>query len=172
MPGGPLAHICLLVNDLDTALDDWRRILAVLDPGQLEQPPVVYEDATSGEDTFRWATFVSSTGTEIQLCQPTNDGPMGRALAKRGEGVHHICFTTPDLRGAVARLSESGIELTTERLWQDPAMPWQWWTFVGRSSSHGPLLEIAHPYRAVDGKWEAGEGIVPVEPTEEERAHA
>ena len=45
---------------------------------------------------MRWATFVSNGGAEIQLMEPAADSPLGRRLAKHGEHVHHICFTTDD----------------------------------------------------------------------------
>jgi methylmalonyl-CoA/ethylmalonyl-CoA epimerase len=35
-------------------------------------------------------------------------------------------------------------------------MPWQEWSWVPPGATHGPLVEVARPYRAVDGKWESG----------------
>lgn len=154
MPKGALAHICLLVKDLDAALADWSTILAAVDPVQLEQQVVRYDEFEAGEDVMSWATFVNPEGCEIQLCQPLNDGPLGRHLERHGEGVHHICFTSPQLPETVRQLAESGVSLTSDELVQDPALDWQWWTFVSRTSSHGPLVELAYPYRAVDGRWE------------------
>ena len=160
MPRGPLAHVCFLVKDLDKAIEDWRKILGVLDPAQLEAPIVRYDRFEAGDDIMSWANFVNPDGCEIQLLCPLNeDGPTGRRLARRGEGVHHICFTTPDLPGSVSRLAEAGVDLTSEELSQDPQVPWQWWTFIAPSSSHGLLVEVAYPYEAVDGKWEPGEGV-------------
>jgi methylmalonyl-CoA/ethylmalonyl-CoA epimerase len=158
MPAGPLAHICLVVADLDQALADWRAILEELDPGQVEEPVVVTEQWEAGEDVMSSATFVNPNGTEIQLLCPLNDGPLGRRLAKRGEHVHHICFTAPDLPEAVGRLEKRGIKLTSTELQNDPKIPWQHWTFISPESSHGTLVELAYPYRPVDGVWEPGEG--------------
>ena len=95
MPSGPLAHVCFLVKDLDQAIDDWRRILGVLDPAQLEEPIVRYDRFEAGGDEMAWATFVNPNGCEIQLLCPLNDGPLGQRLVKHGEGVHHIAFTHP-----------------------------------------------------------------------------
>jgi methylmalonyl-CoA/ethylmalonyl-CoA epimerase len=160
MPSGPLAHVCFLVKDLDKAIEDWTKILGVLDPAQLEAPIVRYDRFEAGGDIMSWANFVNPNGCEIQLLCPLNeDGPLGKRLAKRGEGVHHICFTTPDLEGSVDRLAEAGVELTSRDLSQDPQVPWQWWTFVSPATSHGLLVEVAYPYEAVDGKWEPGEGV-------------
>ena len=158
MPSGPFAHVCLLVNDLDQAIDDWTKILRALDPGQLEKRIVRYDDFEGGDDQMRWATFVSDHGAEIQLMQPAPDTPLGRRLEKRGEHVHHICFTAPDLPDAVNRLEQNGIKLTSTELQNDPKVPWQYWTFISPESSHGTLVELAYPYRPVDGVWEPGEG--------------
>src|SRR3954451_1610439 len=153
MPSGPFAHVCLLVKDLDQAIDDWTKILRALDPGQLEQQIVRYDDFEGGDDQMRWATFVADHGAEIQLMQPAPDTPLGRRLEKRGEHVHHICFTTDDPEETSRRLAEAGLS-TTGEINTDPTMPWQRWTCVLPDSAHGTLVEVARPYLAVDGKWE------------------
>ena len=115
----------------------------------------------AGDDVMSSATFVNPDGCEIQLLCPLNDGPLGRRLEKRGEGVHHVCFTAPDLPAAVARLAARGVKLTSTVLSQDPARDWQAWTFITPESSHGPLVELAYPYRAVDGRWLPADGLRP-----------
>lgn len=156
MPNGPLAHICLLVNDLDQAVADWTRILGVLDPEQVREPVVRYDDFEGGEDRMRWVTFVANHGAEIQLVEPAPDTPLGRRLAKRGEHVHHICFTTDDVPSAARRLADAGLEVDVDNLYSDPGLPWQRWTWILPSSAHGVLVEVAGSYAAVDGKWVAG----------------
>jgi methylmalonyl-CoA/ethylmalonyl-CoA epimerase len=154
MPSGPFAHVCILVKDLDKAVDHWTKILSVLDPKQLEKRLVRYEDFAGGQDRMRWATFVSDHGAEIQLMEPAPNTPMGRRLAKHGEGVHHICLTTPDVKGALATLRQKGIE-TVGDVYNDPeAMPWQYWGWVSADSAHGVLVEVASPYETHnDGEW-------------------
>ena len=156
MPSGPLAHICLLVADLDRAIEDWTKILSVLDPQQLDEQLVRYEDFEGGEDRMRWATFVSAGGAEIQLMEPAENSPLGRRLAKHGEHVHHICFTTDDVPGAARKLADSGLAVDVDNTYGDPDVPWQEWTWVLPKSAHGVLVEIARPYKAVGGKWEPG----------------
>ncbi len=52
----------------------------------------------------------------IQLLEPlAPDTPVGRFLARRGEGVHHIGYGVPDLRRALAALSADGVQLIDER---------------------------------------------------------
>ena len=155
MPSSAFAHVCLLVEDLDKAIDDWTKILEVLQPEQVEEKIVRYEEFEGGEDSMRWATFVSDVGAEIQLMEPAADSPLGRRLAKHGEGVHHICFTVDDPDKVSRELAEKGIA-TGDEVFGDPDMPWQRWTWVLPSSGHGTLVEVARPYKAVDGKWEDG----------------
>jgi methylmalonyl-CoA/ethylmalonyl-CoA epimerase len=143
-----------LVADLDRAIADWSTLLRELDPGQLEAPVVRYEQFEGGDDQMRWATFVSGHGTEIQLMQPAPDSPLGRRLAKHGEHVHHLCFTADDPDAVSRRLAEQGVS-TSPEVFSDPTMPWQRWTWVMPDSAHGTLVEIARPYRAVDGQWES-----------------
>lgn len=156
MPSGPFAHVCMVVKDLDTAVNDWTKILGVLDPGQLTDPIVRYDEFSSGDDAgMKWATFVSHHGTEIQFIEPSPGTPMGERLEKVGEHVHHLCFTTPDVPGALAKLSEQGIEIASGgKVFNDPDMTWQRWGWVSHKSAHGVLLEVASPYESrQDGKW-------------------
>lgn len=156
MPSGPFAHVCMVVKDLDKAVEDWTKILGVLDPGQLEDPIVRYDEFSSGDDAgMQWATFVSHHGTEIQFIMPSPGTPMGDRLEQVGEHVHHLCFTTPDVPGALAKLSEQGIELAGGgKVYNDPDMTWQKWGWVSHKSTHGCLIEVASPYESrKDGKW-------------------
>lgn len=155
MPSGPLAHVCLLVHDLDDAIEDWTRILSILDPAQLEERVVRYDEFEGGDDTMRWATFVNPGGSDIQLMEPGAATPLGRRLAKHGEHVHHICFTVDDPAATSRQLAEAGVRVG-DQVFEDPTMPWQRWTWVMPDSAHGTLVEVARPYRAVDGKWEEG----------------
>lgn len=153
MPSGPFAHVCLLVRDLDKAIEDWTKILAVLDPGQLEKKLVRYDGFEGGGDRMRWATFVSDHGAEIQLIEPAPGTPLGRRLEKHGEHVHHIGLTTPDVEGSLRKLSEQGVK-TVGQLSSDPNMPWQKWGWVSAESAHGVLIEVAKPYESHDdGQW-------------------
>jgi methylmalonyl-CoA/ethylmalonyl-CoA epimerase len=153
MPGGPLAHVCFLVKDLEMAIDNWTKILSVFDPAQLEQP-IVRQRWESGDDVMEVATFANPNGCEIQLLSPVGtEGPVARRLAKHGEGVHHLCFTHQNLPEAVGQLQEKHIELTSSELATDVATPWQAWTFVTPSSGSGLFIELAYPYKPVDGEW-------------------
>jgi methylmalonyl-CoA/ethylmalonyl-CoA epimerase len=155
MPSGPFAHVCLLVKDLDQAVEDWTKILRALDPEQLTEQVVRYDEFEGGADQMRWATFVSHHGAEIQLMEPAPGTPLFRRLEKHGEGVHHLCFTTDDPGAVARRLAEEGLNASPEE-YSDPETPWQRWTWLMPDSAHGTLVEVARPYKAVAGKWEDG----------------
>lgn len=54
--------------------------------------------------------------SRIELLQPTCLGsPVGRFLARRGEGFHHTAFEVEDLETALAELDGSGVELIDRR---------------------------------------------------------
>jgi 4-hydroxyphenylpyruvate dioxygenase-like putative hemolysin len=71
---------------------------------------------------MRWATFVSHGGCEIELMQPDPSSPLGRRLAKHGEGVHHLCLTTDDPAAVAQRLADDGISVGGE-VFEDPTTP-------------------------------------------------
>ena len=82
-----------------------------------------YEDnfgAVPGEPEFVEeqgivATMFSVGDSTIELVQPTRpDSPVGKFLAKRGEGVHHVAFEVEDLRETLAELRRNGVELIDE----------------------------------------------------------
>lgn len=51
-------------------------------------------------------------GVRIELLESTSpDGPIGRHIASRGPGVHHVCYETADVQGSVDRLAAAGIRM-------------------------------------------------------------
>jgi methylmalonyl-CoA/ethylmalonyl-CoA epimerase len=54
-------------------------------------------------------------GSYIQLLEPlSEDSPVGKFLAKRGEGVHHVAFGVPDIDDAMTRIGGRGVRLLDE----------------------------------------------------------
>lgn len=53
--------------------------------------------------------------SKIELLQPTReDSPVGKFLAKRGPGFHHVAFEVGNIEAALGELKESGVELIDE----------------------------------------------------------
>ena len=52
----------------------------------------------------------------VQLLEPLGpDTPVGRFLARRGEGVHHVGYGVPDIQAALAAIGATGVRLIDER---------------------------------------------------------
>lgn len=97
-----IAHIGVAVPDLDAALSFYRDVLS-LDPHPIE--------------TADGADIVSLTlgESEVELLAPRDpDGPIARFLAKRGPGIHHICYRVNDLDAALERCRTAGYRLIDE----------------------------------------------------------
>lgn len=77
----------------------------------------------------------------LELIQPTDpDGPIGRYLAKRGEGTHHVAYRVEDIDAALARLKAAGVRLIDET----PRTGLHGWriAFIHPESAHGVLTEL------------------------------
>jgi methylmalonyl-CoA/ethylmalonyl-CoA epimerase len=94
-----IAHVGIAVPDLDAALAFYRDVLGVV-----PSPP---EDADG-------ATIVSLPfgESDVELLAPrAPDGPIARFLARRGPGIHHICYRVADLDAALAACRRAGYRL-------------------------------------------------------------
>ncbi len=103
MPDAPrIAHVGIAVPDLDAASAFYSTVL-----GLVPHPPEVADGATIVSFPFGDA--------EIELLAPRDtDGPIARFLAKRGPGIHHICYRVPDLDAALAACRQAGYQLVDQ----------------------------------------------------------
>lgn len=103
MPDGPrIAHVGIAVPDLGAAAAFYTEIL-----GLQAHPPEVAD----GADILSFPLGDS----EVELLAPRDpDGPIARFLAKRGSGIHHICYRVPDLDIALAACRAAGYRLIDE----------------------------------------------------------
>ena len=79
--------------------------------------------------------------SKIELVQPTRpDSPVGRFLAKRGEGFHHVAFQVEDLQEALKELKENGVGLIDDepRIGASGTRM----AFVHPKDAHGVLTEL------------------------------
>ena len=59
--------------------------------------------------------FLSAGESNIELLEPTGEeSPIAKFIAKRGEGIHHLCFRVDDIDAHLARLKEQGYRLINE----------------------------------------------------------
>jgi methylmalonyl-CoA/ethylmalonyl-CoA epimerase len=113
-----IAHIGVAVPDLDTALAFYRDVLGV-EP----HPPEQADGATIVALPFG--------ETEVELLAPlAPDTPIGKFIAKRGPGIHHLCYRVPDLDAALASCRAAGYRLIDE---------------VPRTGAGGRRIAFVHP---------------------------
>ena len=94
-----IAHIGVAVRDLEAAAVFYRDVLgATLHP----------KERADGADLVR----AQLGEIEIELLTASDaESPIGKFLARRGPGIHHISFRVPDLEAALARCRTAGYEL-------------------------------------------------------------
>jgi len=79
--------------------------------------------------------------SRIELLEPLSpDSPIGKFLAKRGEGLHHVALHVDDLSGPVERLKASGTRLISDEI--KVGAGGHLYVFVHPSSAGGVLLEL------------------------------
>jgi len=79
--------------------------------------------------------------SRLELLEATSqDSTIAKFIAKKGEGLHHVCLRVPDLRAAVERLKKDGIRLVSEEI--KTGAGGHRYVFVHPSSAGGVLLEL------------------------------
>ena len=79
--------------------------------------------------------------SRIELLEPTAaDSPVGRFLARRGEGLHHVALRVEDLAATVERLKQQGTRLITDEI--KVGAGGHLYVFVHPESAGGVLLEL------------------------------
>ena len=97
-----IAHVGIAVPDIGAALAFYRDVLG-LEP----HPPEVADGATIVALPFG--------ESEVELLAPRDaDGPIARFLARRGPGIHHVCYRVADLDAALAICKAAGYRLLDE----------------------------------------------------------
>jgi methylmalonyl-CoA epimerase len=98
-----IAHIGIAVESIAAALPFYREVLG-LEPG----PPEEADGARIVSLRFG--------DSDVELLEPrTAESPIARFLARRGPGIHHVCYRVADLDQALDRCREAGYRLVDER---------------------------------------------------------
>lgn len=133
-------HIAIAVADRD---DSVRGLTAMfgLAPGAREHvagqaTDIAFLHAESADQT---------TETAIELCAPAagTDSPIASFLARRGPGLHHICFEVEDLPAALTALKAAGVRLIDET--PRPGARGHQVAFLHPSATGGVLFELCSP---------------------------
>jgi methylmalonyl-CoA epimerase len=79
--------------------------------------------------------------TRLELLEATSeDSAIAKFIAKRGEGLHHVCLRVPDLRAAVERLKADGVRLVSDEI--RTGAGGHRYIFVHPQTAGGVLLEL------------------------------
>lgn len=123
-------HLGVAVEDLDEALSTYQRLFGA----ELEQRATVPDQGVE-------AAAVRVGDGRVELLEPLDgDTPVGRFLAKRGPGMHHVAYEVEDVGEAVTRLTEAGAEMIDSRP-REGLFGLQV-AFVHPNSVHGVLAEV------------------------------
>ena len=126
-------HLGYAVEDLEAASRLYRERFGA----RLEEPEMVADQGVR-------AAMFRVGESRIELLEPTGpDTPVGKFLAKRGEGLHHVAFQVEDIEATLGELGRDGVELIDE----EPRVGagGTRMAFVHPRSVHGVLTELVEP---------------------------
>src|SRR5260370_39523357 len=113
-------HVGMAVADLDASIELYRTALGA----------ELVHRARNEKDGIE-AAFLRTGDGEVELMTATRqDSPVGKFLAKRGPGLHHVAYGVTDIAQALAHARDAGLELIDS----DPRM-----------GMHGSLIAFVHP---------------------------
>ena len=116
--GTRIAHIGIAVSSIEEIVPFYRDVL--------EMPEAPLDDA----DGARIAGLVAGESLVELLEAETPDSPIGRYVAKRGPGIHHVCFAVDDIDATLDRCRRAGIRLIDE---------------IPRLGAEGKRIAFLHP---------------------------
>lgn len=123
-------HVGIAVRDLDKALEFYRDVLGLH----------VHAMDTVEDQGVR-AALLTIGESEIELLEPTSpEANMAKFIERKGEGLHHICFNTPDVDGDLEALKEKGVDLVDQKSRVGLA---GMICFLHPKASRGVLVELA-----------------------------
>jgi methylmalonyl-CoA epimerase len=100
----------------------------------------ISKEETVAEEKVR-VVMVPIGETRLELLEATSDdSTIARFIAKRGEGLHHVCMRVPDLATAVAKLKQDGVRLVSEEI--KTGAGGHRYVFIHPQSAGGVLLEL------------------------------
>jgi methylmalonyl-CoA epimerase len=123
-------HLGVAVEDLGDAVETYERLF----DARVEHRETVPDQGVEA------ASLLVGDGRVELLSALGEDTPVGRFLAKRGPGMHHVAYEVPDIRDALARLAAQGAELIDEEPRQ--GLFGLEVAFVDPESVHGVLSEV------------------------------
>lgn len=122
-------HVGIAVRSLDAAKAIYQALGMSVSP----------EEVVEGEKVR--VVMIPVGESRLELLQSTSeDSVIAKFLAKRGEGLHHICLRVPDLAAAVQKLQQQGTRLVSDEI--KVGAGGHRYVFVHPSSAGGVLIEL------------------------------
>ena len=94
-------HVAVAVRDLDEAIETYERLFGAR---------VEHRDTVAEQGVEAAAVLVGDSRIEL-LAATAQETPIGRFLAKRGPGMHHVAYEVDDIQAQLAELDDQGVEL-------------------------------------------------------------
>ena len=130
---GLIDHVGVAVEDLDDAIALYKRTF---------QMPVAHRETVEQQGVE--AVLLDVGACHVELLRPLGeDTAVGKFLAKRGPGLHHVAYRVDDIEQALTRLRDQGVELIDD----EPRVGIRnsRVAFLHPRSSGGVLTEIVEP---------------------------
>ncbi|MCD6283340.1 VOC family protein [bacterium] len=132
--GMQLDHIGIAVRSLAESAEAFAALIGIA-PEDIRTREVAAEKVRVAEFEL--------DGMAIELMEPmSDDSPISGFLAKRGPGVHHLCFRTGDIEGLFARLQGQGVQMLSDGVRRGDGYRY---FFVHPRSAAGILTEFKQP---------------------------
>jgi methylmalonyl-CoA epimerase len=126
-------HIGIAVEDLDGALTLFETTFGM---------PVVHRETV--EEQGVEAALLDVGENHVELLRPLGpDTPVGKFLAKRGPGIHHVAYQVSDIEAALAQCKDAGLRLIDET--PRTGIRQSRVAFLHPAASGGVLTEIVQP---------------------------
>jgi methylmalonyl-CoA/ethylmalonyl-CoA epimerase len=128
-------HVGVVVPNLDQAMLLWRDLLGL----RLTKAEVIQDQGVK-------AALLLAGASEIELLEPLNpDNGVGKFLARRGGGLHHVCFETDDVVRELESARAKGLQLIDQQPRRGLA---GMICFLHPKATRGVLVEYAQPFPA------------------------
>jgi len=122
-------HLAIVVEDIEGSLNFWRDALG-LPVGEVKE--VTQEEVQ--------IAFMEAGDAHLELVQPTTEeSGIAKYLAKKGAGLHHVCFDVEDIDSALAVMKEQGVHLINE---EPRERDGRRYAFIHPKSTGGVLVEL------------------------------
>jgi methylmalonyl-CoA/ethylmalonyl-CoA epimerase len=130
-------HVAVAVGDRDAASGSLSALFG-LTAGARETVAGQMTDVA-----FLHPADPNSDDTAVEICAPAGNAALERFLARRGPGLHHVCFEVEDLGGALATLKAAGVRLIDET--PRPGARGHLVAFLHPAETGGVLFELCEP---------------------------